>query len=198
MGAVPRVPRGDVLLRPVQHVREGVVIGPLGPDGEEVLNRPASEQHGLGLGRRSTGTGALDRIGVRQHPTAVLEAAAAVLLGPARRLHDSVEGQADEGNDVHMRVLLVWSRRRLLILYTNDLRDIDTDSAVGVGGRSSATTAPARCAVRKVRSARDKLTNGTSRPPSTASAGLSRDKGAVDRRLPPHVARQALSGGRSH
>ncbi len=79
----------------------------------------------------------------------MLEAAAAVLVGPARRLNDSVEGQADEGNNVHMRVLLVWSCRRLLILYTNDLRDIDTDSAVGVGGRSSATTAPARCAVQK-------------------------------------------------
>ncbi len=70
----------------------------------------------------------LDRIGVRQHPAAVLEAAAAVLVGSAWRLHDSVEGQADESNHVHVRVLLMWSRRRLLTLYTNDLRDIDTDA----------------------------------------------------------------------
>src|SRR5207245_6753022 len=83
----------------VQNFGEWIDVA-IGPDRIEVFVWAPAEQQVRGGGHARARDLAHDRIGVRQRPAAVLEAATRVLVRPARRLHDSVEGETLESSDL--------------------------------------------------------------------------------------------------
>src|SRR5260370_19794426 len=86
----------DILLQVVEHCRHGVTFS-LRPDGVEVLVGPPAQQ------QRADGGNAIPSVLHRRighGPATMLESATAVLIRPAWRLHDSIEGQLSQGNDL--------------------------------------------------------------------------------------------------
>src|SRR6266511_2987013 len=85
-------PRRDVFRHPIQHRGDPVVgVGDAGPVRGEDLVRLAPEQEPVRGGDRVFHCLSEHVVGVRDRPPAVVEPAAAVLVGHARALHDAIE-----------------------------------------------------------------------------------------------------------
>src|SRR5829696_1332003 len=104
-------PRRDVLLRSVEHVGERVRLWLVGPEVVEVLVRAPAEQERASGGDPPSRDVRHDLVAVADLPPAEAELAARVLVGPARRLHDAVERDVREGDDLAHGVVLgrAWS-----------------------------------------------------------------------------------------
>src|ERR671922_391070 len=92
-------PRRDELLSLVQDLGERVVRL-LRPVAGEVLVSPAAEEDPCGSHHALPDDAAHDLVVVGNCPAAMLEPAADVLVGSARRLHDPIERQARVDGDV--------------------------------------------------------------------------------------------------
>src|SRR5439155_14009516 len=81
------------------------IVRPLRPHLVKIFIGPAAKQQGAGIRHalsNSLGYDAIVYIGLG--PAAVLEAAAAVFVGPGRRLHDAVKRKVNECHDsAHLR-----------------------------------------------------------------------------------------------
>src|SRR5215218_2259976 len=137
--------RRDVLGARVQRRRDRVVSLICAPGagspgaGEDLVRHPA-EQEGVGaLEHRAE-----ERLGLaaeeRQRPSATLEPAPAVLVGPAEALHHAVDGEVRDGSQLHdgWSFLAIWQRK------TTPMRTVPSGRARGAKKDRSAASTVAR------------------------------------------------------
>src|SRR5215470_10349316 len=94
--------RRHVLRQRVELARDWVVgIGDLGPVAAEDLVRLAAEQERVGAAEPAGDGLAEILVAVRERPAPVFEPAVAVLVRPAGRLHDAVEGEESVQGQSH-------------------------------------------------------------------------------------------------
>src|SRR6266508_2176018 len=93
-------PRRDVLLGRVERVRERTV-GLRIPITQHVLVAPPTEQQPAARAHASPKLRAHHLVVSGNRPTAVLEATAPILVGPAGGLHDTIERQVVDDDDPH-------------------------------------------------------------------------------------------------
>src|SRR2546428_2476951 len=110
----------NVFPRAIDHARSRVVIAPPGPvAGEDVVCRPAEQQIER-VSHLLTHDISQDIVEIRDCPSAIFEAAAIVFPWSARPLHDAVERDERQNDELpHVCNLLAGSDGRMLLLRWN-------------------------------------------------------------------------------